>query len=236
MVASIAVVGLVSCQKDYAENHHNYTNEKGSFLYFGENGTTDTELKVTTEGYIGANSATSATYEMYTDYDHWTIVPDYSQCFFPEKEWIDIWPTEGRHDGRIRIQIQPNVDQGETRYAKINIISEGKIVQTIDVQQAQSQNVQLFIQSFLRNLTFAADDTTVRSVPLTANVFWDCSIPDDVDWVNVSIKSNSQFEVSVEPNYGAARKATVTVYQVNNPNNTQMVIINQNGVDDAPEA
>lgn len=236
VLASAAVLGFTGCKDD--DDHYVALGDKGpKYVIFGEKGCVDELLLVDTRGYIGSSYAGSVTYEMYTNVDSWQIVPDYSQCVYTDRPWINSWPSEGNHDGRFVISINANVDQGETRYADINIMSKGKVVKTIKVEQNAAAQVILDVTAFLRNVTFYANDTKVQTVPVNANVFWDIMIPDDAeDWVSVANVTKSKFDVSVKPNNtGADRSAILQIFQVSNPNNVQRVTITQHPYDASAE-
>jgi lipoprotein len=226
-VASVAVLGFTGCKDD--DDHYITYGDGEQYVIFGDSGCTDELLIVNTSGYIGTALAGSVTYDMYTNVDSWQIVPDYSQCVDPNLSWITSWPSEGNHDGRFRIEIGANVSQGETRYADINIVSKGQIVKTIKVEQNAAAQVLLEVTSFLRNVTFFANDTKVQTIPVNANVFWEIMIPDDAEeWITVSDVTKSKFDVSVKPNTtGADRSAQLQIFQISNPNNVQRVMITQ---------
>lgn len=207
------------------------------YVKFGGTGTTDTRLLVSTDGYIGESYAVSVTYDMYTNADEWQIVADYSECYDPEHEWIESWPSSGNHDGRFTINFLANSKQGDTRYAKINIVSHGEIIQTIEVEQDKSPNTQLYIQPFLQLQNFKAtdDENVVKTIPLDANVAWTARVDDDangdpVDWIKIPEEgvTKAKFNVCVTPNNtGAERTGTITVYQNTNGNNNIVVTIKQ---------
>lgn len=236
VIASAAVLGFTGC-KDDDDHYVTYGKGGAEYVIFGDTGCVEELLTVDTRGYIGSSYAGSVTYEMYTNVDSWQIVPDYSQCVSPEKPWINSWPSAGNHDGRFTITVNANVDQGETRYADINIVSNGKVVKTIKVEQNAAAQVLLDVTSFLRNVTFFANDTKVQTVPVNANVFWEIMIPDGAeDWVTVSDVTKSKFDVSVKPNTtGAERTAVLQIFQISNPNNVQRVTITQHSYDEGAE-
>lgn len=236
VVASAAVLGFTGCKDD--DDHYVALGDGGpEYVIFGESGCTDELLIVDTRGYIGSSLAGSVTYDMYTNVDSWQIVPDYSQCFYPDKPWISAWPSEGNHDGRFVIEVGQNSDQGETRYADINIVSKGKIVKTIKVEQKAAAQLLLDIKPFLRNVTFYANDKKVQTIAVNANVFWEIMVPDDAsEWITISNVTNSKFEVAVKPNTtGAERVGILQVFQVSNPNNVQRVTITQHPYDASAE-
>ena len=222
-----------------------------TYVKFGGTGTTDTRLLVTTDGYIGETYAVSVTYDMYTNADEWQIVPDYSECYDPEYEWIESWPSHGNYDGRFTLNFQANSRQGDTRYAKVNIVSHGKIIQTIDIEQDKAPNTQFYIQPFLQVQSFTksgvyadgdnAGKTIVKTIPIDSNVAWSARIDDDkngdpVEWIKVSGITKAKFDISVEPNTGAEpRQGTITVYQNTNGNNNIVVTVKQAGDEVAAE-
>lgn len=213
------------------------------YVKFGGTGTTDTRLLVTTDGYIGETYAVSVTYDMYTNADEWQIVPDYSECYDPEHKWIESWPSEGNYDGRFTLNFQANSKQGDTRFAKVNIVSHGQIIQTINIEQDKAPITQFYIQPFLQKQTFTASGVyedgvnagkaVVKTIPLDSNVAWSARVDDDangdpVDWIVVSGVTKAKFDISVAPNTtGAERKGTITVYQNTNGNNNIVVTVEQ---------
>lgn len=213
------------------------------YVKFGGTGTKDTRLLVTTDGYIGETYAVSVTYDMYTNADEWQIVPDYSACYDPEHKWIECWPSEGNYDGRFTLNFLANAKQGDTRYAKVNIVSHGEVIETIEVEQAKSANTQLYIQPFLllQNFTASANYESgdnigkqiVKTIPIDSNVAWSARVDDDaygdpVEWIHVSGESKAKFDITVDPNTtGEPRQGTITVYQNTNGNNNIVVTVKQ---------
>ena len=213
------------------------------YAIFAGTHSTDTRLLVTTDGYIGESYAVSVTYDMYTNADEWQIVPDYSECYDPEYKWISSWPSEGNYDGRFTLNFAANSRQGDTRYAKVNIVSHGKVIKTIEVEQDKAQNTQLYIQPFLQVQSFSASGVyedgasvgqkVVKTIPLDTNVAWSARIDDDefgdpVEWIKITGVTKSKFDISVEPNLtGEARQGTITVYQNSNGNNNIVVTVKQ---------
>ena len=241
MALALCAVAFASCEEQTP-----YVCEgAGGDIYvkFGGKGTTDTRLLVTTDGYIGETYAVSITYDMYTNADEWQIVPDYSECYDSEYEWIESWPSEGNYDGRFKLSFQANSKQGDTRYAKVNIVSHGQIIKTIEIEQDKAQNTQFYIQPFLQLQNFTASGvyeegnnagkTVVKTIPLDSNVAWSARVDDDaygdpVDWIKVSGVTKAKFDISVEPNTtGEARQGTITVYQNTNGNNNIVVTVRQ---------
>ena len=146
-ILALSVIAFAACKE---ETPYVCEGESGDiYVKFGGTGTTDTRLLVTTDGYIGETYAVSVTYDMYTNADEWQIVPDYSECYDPEYEWITSWPSEGNYDGRFTLNFQANSRQGDTRFAKVNIVSHGQVIQTIDIEQDKAPNTQFYIQPFL---------------------------------------------------------------------------------------
>lgn len=226
LLASVAVMAFSGCKE--ADDHY-VTNGAGGDIYviFGESATTDLELSVDHRGYVGTDYAGDATYDMYTNASEWQIVPDYSQCFDPDISWIESWPAEGNDDGRFTLTFTANTVQGETRYADVNIVSNGQVIQTIKVKQEQAQSVLLDIVAIRKYVNCDAN-AYVATIPVNANVFWEAET-DDV-WITLSGKTNSKIDLNIEPNdTGAERKGTVTVYQVSNPKNVQYVEVTQSG-------
>jgi hypothetical protein len=241
MALALCVATFVGCKEEPV-----YVCEgAGGDIYvkFGGTGVTDTRLLVTTDGYIGDTYAVSVTYDMYTNADEWQIVPDYSECYDPDHKWIECWPSEGNYDGRFTLNFLANAQQGDTRYAKVNIVSHGNIIHTIEVEQAKAANTQFYIQPFLllQNFTasakFESGDNAgkqiVRTIPLDSNVAWSARVDDDangdpVDWIHVSGVTKAKFDITADPNTtGVERQGTITVYQNTNGNNNIVVTVKQ---------
>lgn len=196
-----------------------YKNKK--YVVFGDTGCKDELLLVDRFGYIGSSYAGSVTYEMYTNMDSWQIVTDYSQCFDPTVDWVTIWPSAGCHDGRFTVTFEPNKEQGETRYADINIISNDKIIKVIKVKQDAAEQILLDIITSQQNISFSANETTKRLIAVNANVFWQVKVPDDAaKWVSVTNVTNNKFNVAVKRNTdGKDRNTRLYIYQTSNFNN-----------------
>lgn len=233
LVASAAVVLTTGCKEEqpYVANGI----DGPIYCEFGGTGSTEERLIVSTQGYIGDNYAISVSYDMYTNAPDWEIVPDYSECYDSEYDWVTASPTHGSHDGRFTLKFQANQRQGDTRCANVNIVSGGQIIKTIRVEQEKAQTTQLYIQPFLQTLNFKADDEVIKTIPLDANVAWSARVNDDengdpVDWIVISGVTKGKFDVSVLPNSGADREGSITVYQNTNGNNNIIVTIKQAGV------
>ena len=241
MTLALCVVAFAGCKEEAP-----YICEGDSaevYVKFGGTGTTDTRLLVTTDGYIGETYAVSVTYDMYTNADEWQIVPDYSECYDPDYKWITSWPSEGNYDGRFTLNFAANSKQGDTRYAKVNIVSHGQIIQTIEIEQDKAPNTQFYIQPFLQVQSFTASGLyaygtnagkpVIKTVPLDSNVAWSARIDDDangdpVEWIKVTGVTKAKFDISVEPNTtGEERQGTITVYQNTNGNNNIVVTVKQ---------
>jgi hypothetical protein len=241
VILALSVIAFASCKKETPYICEGNSSE--IYVKFGGTGTTDTRLLVTTDGYIGETYAVSVTYDMYTNADEWQIVPDYSECYDPEYKWISSWPSEGNYDGRFTVNFQANSRQGDTRFAKINIVSHGQIIQTIEVEQDKAPNTQFYIQPFLQVQSFTASGKyedgdnagkeLVKTIPLDSNVAWSARVDDDangdpVEWIKVSGVTKAKFDISVEPNTtGEERQGTITVYQNTNGNNNIVVTVKQ---------
>ena len=240
-ILALSVIAFASCKKETPYICEGNSSE--IYVKFGGTGTTDTRLLVTTDGYIGETYAVSVTYDMYTNADEWQIVPDYSECYDPEYNWISSWPSEGNYDGRFTVNFQANSRQGDTRFAKINIVSHGQVIQTIEVEQDKAPNTQFYIQPFLQVQSFTASGKyedgdnagkeLVKTIPLDSNVAWSARVDDDangdpVEWIKVSGVTKAKFDISVEPNTtGEERQGTITVYQNTNGNNNIVVTVKQ---------
>jgi hypothetical protein len=240
-ILALSVIAFASCKKETPYICEGNSSE--IYVKFGGTGTTDTRLLVTTDGYIGETYAVSVTYDMYTNADEWQIVPDYSECYDPEYKWISSWPSEGNYDGRFTVNFQANSRQGDTRFAKINIVSHGQVIQTIEVEQDKAPNTQFYIQPFLQVQSFTASGKyedgdnagkeLVKTIPLDSNVAWSARVDDDangdpVEWIKVSGVTKAKFDISVEPNTtGEERQGTITVYQNTNGNNNIVVTVKQ---------
>ena len=233
LVASAAVVLTTGCKEEqpYVANGI----DGPIYCEFGGTGSTEERLIVSTQGCIGDNYAISVSYDMYTNAPDWEIVPDYSECYDSEYDWVTASPSIGSHDGRFTLKFQANQRQGDTRCANVNIVSGGQIIKTIRVEQEKAQTTQLYIQPFLQTLNFKADDEVIKTIPLDANVAWSARVNDDengdpVDWIVISGVTKGKFDVSVLPNSGADREGSITVYQNTNGNNNIIVTIKQAGV------
>ena len=241
MTLALCVVAFAGCKEETPYICDGDSAEV--YVKFGGTGTTDTRLLVTTDGYIGETYAVSVTYDMYTNADEWQIVPDYSECYDPEYKWITSWPSEGNYDGRFTLNFAANSKQGDTRFAKVNIVSHGKVIQTIEIEQDKAPNTQFYIQPFLQVQNFTVTGKfedgdnkgkeIVKTIPIDSNVAWTARIDDDafgdpVEWIKISGVTKAKFDISVEPNTtGEERQGTITVYQNTNGNNNIVVTVKQ---------
>ena len=228
-VMAFATLALTGCKK---ESHYIANGDADApYVLFGGTGTTMTEFHVSQNGFIGDNYLTELTYDMYTNAPDWEVVPDYSECFDPSVKWIVVYPSSGQYDGRFHVSIKPNIDQGDLRKAKINIVSNGQVLKSIYVSQ-DAFTLTFFIQPFLINQEFEWN-APFKTVSVSANVKWNVRVNDDedgfpVEWLHVNITSNFGFDIYCDPNTtGFDREATLTVYQESNVNNFKIVTVKQ---------
>lgn len=239
LLAFASMICITGC-KDDDDIYHPYDDVySGDYAIFAGSNSTEESLEVDTNGMIGESFANSMTYDMYTNAGDWKIEYDFSRCFNPKPEisWIEAWPNEGNGDGRFTIKFYANTDQGDTRYANINIVSGGKIIKTIAVKQAGATSVRLGLAAtFMSILNLEANDTADKTVPLSVNVFWDAYVEyaDEysADWVHLKEITNVQnLQFNIDQNYTTeTRTATIVIYQITDPNNTTTITINQKGV------
>ena len=243
LLGLVSMACITGCHKDTSVSvYHPYDDTyEGEYVVFSSNNGTAEALEVDTNGMIGETFANSITYEMYTNVGDWEIKFDYSRCFNPNPypEWIEAWPNRGSGDGRFTIKFRANTDQGDTKYANINIVSDGRIVKTISVKQDGATAVRLNLAaSFMSVLSMAADDTADKIVPLSVNVFWDAYVEyDDASnegWLHLKDITNLQaLEFSLDRNNSTeTRSATIVIYQITDTNNTLTILVNQRGVGD----
>lgn len=238
LLALVSTAGFVGCD-DKESIYHPYDEVyDGDYAIFAGSNSTEESLEVSTSGMIGETFASSMTYDMYTNAGDWKIECDFSRCFDPNPEisWIEAWPNEGNGDGRFTIKFRANTDQGDTKYANINIVSKGKILKTIAVKQAGATSVRLNLAATFMSVLNLGPEATEKTVPLSVNVFWDAYVEyaDEysADWVHLKEITNLQnLQFSLDPNYTTeTRTATIVIYQISDTNNTTTITINQKGV------
>lgn len=234
-----SMISVTGCKED-EDIYHPYDDVYGGeYCIFAGTNSTEESLEVNTNGMIGETFANLVTYDMYTNAGDWKIEYDFSKCFNPNPKisWIEAWPNAGNGDGRFTIKFRANTDQGDTKYANINIVSDGKIIKTIAVKQGGATSVSLKLAAtFMSILNLEANDTADKTVPLSVNVFWDAYVTyaDEysADWLHLKeITSNSQsLQFNVDQNFLAeTRTATIVIYQIADPNNTTTITVNQKG-------
>lgn len=64
----------------------------------------------------------------------WQIRPEYAE----DLSWMEIWPMKGRDDGRFTVEVKAN-KKAFDRLSNLQIVSGGKVVQTIPVRQAGAE-------------------------------------------------------------------------------------------------
>lgn len=245
LIFAIGTLVAVSCtKKDHSPKEYNALDgEKlpGYCTFVGYDDDDDINIKVSTQGYVGETLAPQIVLTMYTDAKDWKVVNDYSECLNPNNDWIRAWPNSGTGDGFFAVKFDANTVQGDTRYAKLNIVDKnGRIARSIHVEQDKAAITTMEVSAFLTYLAFDAEASKVKTVPVNANVKWDAYVIDSFenDWVTISEKTDYKFEVSVQPNFSTeARTATIEIFQVSDGTNTVHVTVHQDGVQEPePEA
>lgn len=238
MLALVSMVGFVGCN-DKEEVYHPYDEDySGEYAFFGGNGSTAESLELDTNGMIGETFSNQITYELYTNVGDWKLEYDFSKCFNPTpiRSWIEAWPSEGNGDGRFTLKFLANTDQGDSKYANINIVSGGKIIKTIAVKQAGATSVRLNLAASFNSVLNLSPEAAEKTLALSVNVFWDAYVEyaDEFgpDWLHLQEITNLQnLQFAVDPNYTTeTRMATIVIYQISDPNNTLTITVNQRGV------
>lgn len=242
LLALASMISVTGC-KDDDNIYHPYDDVySGDYAIFAGSGSTAEELVLDTNGMISELYANSISYDMFTNAGDWYIDYDYSACFNfdpndSSKRWISAWPSEGNGDGRFTLKFSSNTLQGDTRHAKVNIISNGKILKTISVAQAGATTVRLnLVAAFMSVLTREYDYTEVISVPLDANVAWDAYVEyndeNDSNWIHLAEEQaplNLRFNLDVNHST-STRSATIVIYQISDSYNTVNITVNQHGI------
>lgn len=246
LAVTVAIIAAPGCKR--ANNnqpvYHPYEgteeaeaamDENGTYVIFAGSGSTDEVLEVDVNGNVGETFATSVTYDMFTNAGDWEIVPDYSECFYPDASWIVVWPPEGSGDGRFKLTFAPNSGayaQGDVRTAHVNIISNGRVIKSITANQVGANIVTLdLVATFMSSLKFAAVGSHATTVPIDANVAWSAFVEDpDATWLHITSIEKFSLSIAVDDNYDTeGREATVTVYQLTDVDNTITINVKQVG-------
>ncbi len=242
LLALASMICITGC-KDDDDIYHPYDDVYGGeYAIFAGSGSTAEELVLDTNGMISGIFSNLISYDMFTNAGDWYIDYDYSECFNfdpndSSKRWIYAWPNEGNGDGRFSLKFSTNTLQGDTRYAKVHVISNGKILKTISVAQAGATTVRLnLVAAFMAILNRECDDTEMISVPLDANVAWDAYVEYDDDnnsnWVHLAEEQSPlNLRFNLDANHSMdTRSATIVIYQISDSYNTVTITVNQHGI------
>lgn len=240
LLALVSMVGFVGCNEKESIYHPYDEDYSGEYVFFGGNGSTAELLELDTNGSIRDVFSNQISYEMYTNTGDWRLEFDFSQCFNPNPtlSWIEAWPREGNGDGRFTLKFLANTDQGDTRYANVNVVSGDKVIKTIAIKQAGAASVRLNLAATFNSVINLAAEAAQKTLALNVNVFWDAYVEYDdefgPDWLHLNEITNYQnLQFSADPNYTTeTRMATIVIYQISDPNNTLTVTVNQRGLSD----
>lgn len=165
----------------------------------------------------------SQQYEMYTNMGPWVVETEFTE----DTEWIDIWPREGNRSGRFTITASAN-EGVYTRYATVNVVSNGKAIASFTVSQGSSTPV-LELDMGVNTLTSPSSGSKI-TVPIKANLGWKAEVVGDArGWIEIGEADDANQTLTTTGNSGAERIGEVKFSGIgtNYENITTSVFIKQ---------
>lgn len=125
----------------------------------------------------------------------WRIEPLYAE----DSEWVDLWPDHGTDDGRFYLAVDRNLT-AYSRVATLNIIAEGRIVQTILVKQKPgTPSIQIDMDG-LTSFTLPTKGAS-RTIRIASNIGWKPVAEDDAgSWISFANQTENSVDVIVSEN------------------------------------
>ena len=164
-------------------------------------------------------------YTLHTNLPHWTVETEKPE----DAEWIDIWPNEGKLDGRFYVKLEKNRTQ-EERVSKIHIRSNGVTYRTFDVTQATGKD-ELWLSMTSITMDAAASEFLID---VYSNFETKWTAQSNVEWLIVSkmtednklgiiMLENTETDPKVKPRVGV-----ITVTSIEKPSVTAKFTVTQN--------
>ncbi|MDO9634304.1 MAG: DUF5689 domain-containing protein [Paludibacter sp.] len=131
----------------------------------------------------------------------WTLSPGEGH-----EKWVDIWPAEGKDDGRFGIKATPNPSAYPRDYT-INVLnSRGKIMGSFPVYQDPSAPALAINYSSTPKFVASIGETFI--VKVTANIAWQATTNDS--WITVGEATDSTQSIVIAQNPAVQREGSIT--------------------------
>lgn len=157
----------------------------------------------------GSTGESSVSYFIFSNLSDWTIETQKAE----DATWVEIWPKEGKKDGRFYVKIYENQTL-EARSSKISIVSEGKAYRTFSVNQSAGSNG---IWLSMSSVSVESPSNEFLITVKTNTSGWIAT--SDVSWLKITRQTDTQLGMEIDANTGTAdRVANVAVTSMDNPN------------------
>lgn len=194
------------------------------FLYLEGN---TYEFNLTSDGNVGKdangnwNELQKAYYNgggqrlaLHSNMGEWRIEPLYAD----DSSWIDVWPSKGSDNGRFYLTVDRNLT-AYSRVATLNIIAQGRIVQTITINQKPGEPSIKVDMDGMTSFTLPTKSAS-RTIRIASNIGWKpVTSVEDARWISFSNQTDSSVDVVVAENPDEdVRTGTVSFVMVGSGN------------------
>lgn len=125
----------------------------------------------------------------------WRIDPLYAE----DSAWIDLWPDHGTDDGRFYLAVDRNLT-AYSRVATLNIIAEGRVVETLRISQKPGLPSISIDMDGLTTFTLPTKGAT-RTIRIASNIGWKPVAEDDASaWITFANQTDTSVDVLVTEN------------------------------------
>lgn len=144
-----------------------------------------------------------------SDMEEWEVVPELEE----DSEWLFFWPSKGSECGRFFVSVDEN-RYAEVRSSRVNIVSGGKVMKTITINQYGSAPYLDLDMGGISRFNVAAEEGSI-TVKLKTNTLWNAEIMGDAPWIRLGDMDDNSITIDYEANSGDdARNATFSVTRV----------------------
>ncbi len=212
IVALITGMAIVSCVED--------TDPVGTDVKFGltlkdkEGVEYDTPIP---ENFVDSfpKKGGSRYFYMESNIGAWRLVPDAGR-----ENSVEIWPNEGKNDGRFGVKILENPTAYELNF-NINVVnSAGQVMGRIPFNQEPSDP---FLKiNYSSSPKFVASIGEKFPVKVSANIAWEAVSNDD--WLTIAEATDSTQMILVDKNEGVQRSGSITFSMIGEDESLTMFI------------
>lgn len=206
--AFLFVAAMASCSSDDDDKIDGTAYVKLGIREKGEDKLVDENYEYSTN----YTAVSSVSYFMFSNLPEWTIETEKPE----DAAWAEIWPKEGKKDGRFYLKIYQNMLY-EERSTIINIKYKGVVYKSFKVTQTAGVAT---IGLSMTSVTSSSSSNRNFLITVTTNTSgWIATA--DVTWLRIVKQTDTQLGMQIDEypeGQTEDRKAVVTVSSVDDPN------------------